>query len=69
MPEITLHGVKEIEAERTNHGYFTTTKLRACADSGAGLRALLFHDPDLVVEVKVRKRTDAEKKREEKEAA
>jgi|TARA_R100000093_G_scaffold36029_2_gene19027 hypothetical protein len=69
MPEINLHEVNEVTAERTNHNYFSTTRVRVGSENGGGLKAVLYHDPDLVIEVKVRKRTDAEKKREEKKAA
>jgi hypothetical protein len=69
MPELSLHEVNEVSTERTNHSYFSTTRVRVGSGNGGGLKAVLYHDSDLVIEVKVRKRTDAEKKREEKKAA
>lgn len=68
MPVITLHNVIEIKAERNNHGYFATTKVSVWNESRTGLKAVLFHDPDMIVELKVRKRTDAEKKKDAKDA-
>ena len=47
MPEINLHEVNEVTAERTNHNYFSTTRVRVGSENGGGLKAVLYHDPAL----------------------